>query len=88
MNTPILDVQSEFDLMADYQIVIESKCVVVVNSPKDSFRYSLVTIVEPIPSYIEYLNGHDFEECEIIMNSNNVAQLIALQNTFRPHALL
>lgn len=83
MKIPNLNVETEFDIMANYQTAVESKSIIIENSPKDRFRYSLIQIIEPIPTYKEYLNGNDFDEQDIIMQANNIDQLINQQNIRR-----
>lgn len=78
----LLDVEIEFGLMVGYQVVIESKCVIVKNSPKNKYKYSLYSIVEPIPSYIAYINGDDFIEGKLIKESS-LENLKALQESRR-----
>lgn len=83
MIKPVLTVETEFELMADYQMSIESKTVIVMNSLQDKFRYSLYSISEPFPTYDEYMNGNDFDEDELIESSNNPDDLRVIQKARR-----
>lgn len=78
-----LNVETEFDLMVNYQIAIESKSVIVENDLRDKHRYSLVAVEEPFPSYEEYLNGDDFEETKIIRSSSSYDELRMIQDERR-----
>jgi len=75
MKKPILSIEDEFHLMADYQNAIECKSVIVENALNDKHRYSLVEISEPFPTYEEYINGNDFDEGEIIISSSSMEDL-------------
>lgn len=83
MNFPVLDVETEFDLMVKYQVAIETKTVIIKNAPGDAYLYSLVAIDEPFPSYIDYLNGDDFDELVIITVSNSIDYLQSMQDKKR-----
>lgn len=79
MTRPVLTVDTEFEIMADYQLAIESKSVIVENALEDPFRYSLYSILEPVPTYDEYMNGNEFEEDELLAESNTKEELLVLQ---------
>lgn len=83
MKKPQLNPELEFELMADYQVVIESKSVVVENSERDQYRYSLYNVSEPFPTYEEYCHGNEFDEAKVIANSNNLNELKSLQQQRR-----
>lgn len=70
-----LQVETKFDIMANYQIAIESKSVIIENSPTDEHRYSLYNIVKPYPTFEEYINGYEFDEGEIIDHSSDISYL-------------
>lgn len=72
---PVLDVQSQFDLMVKFQTAIESKSVIVQNSPKCKFAFSLYEISAPYPTFEEYLEGNDFNEGDPINHSSDIVQL-------------
>src|SRR6478609_2120527 len=80
MTRPSLAIETEFELMADYQTAIESKSVIVENALEDPFRYSLYAISEPFPTYEEYMNGNDFDEEELLAESNTRDELQIVQN--------
>jgi hypothetical protein len=79
MSTPVLNVEVEFDLMANYQTIIENKSVIIENSDKDEFKYSLFKVKKPYPTYEEYLNGNEFEEGKLIKHSSSIDELQSLQ---------
>lgn len=82
MNTkPILTIETEFELMADYQTAVETKSIIVENALNDKHRYSLYSIEEPFPTYEEYLNGNDFDEHGLIKSSSSLDELKLLQKT-------
>lgn len=75
MTRPVIAVETEFELMADYQLSIESKSVIIENSLDDKFRYSLYSITQDVPTYNEYMNGNEFEEDELLATSNSKDEL-------------
>jgi hypothetical protein len=79
MTRPVLTVETEFEMMADYQLTIESKSVIVENALEDKFRYSLYSIHEPVPTYDEYMNGNDFDEDQLLSESNTREELNIVQ---------
>jgi hypothetical protein len=79
MTRPVISVDTEFDMMADYQLAIESKSVIIENALEDDHRYSLYSILEPVPTYDEYMNGNEFEEDELLAESNTKEELLVLQ---------
>lgn len=79
MNKPVLNVEQELDLMIEYQNALESKSVIVKNSPRDEFRFSLFEIVEPYPTYNEYLHGNEFDEGQLIKHSASKEEMKKLQ---------
>lgn len=83
MTRPVLTVETEFEMMADYQLAIESKSVIVENALEDKHRYSLYSILEPVPTYDEYMNGNEFDEGELLAESNTRDELKVLQETRR-----
>lgn len=83
MTRPMIAVETEFDLMADFQLAIESKSVIVENALNDKFRYSLYSITDQMPTYDDYMNGNEFEEDELIATSNTKEELILLQQERR-----
>lgn len=83
MTRPVIAVDTEFEIMADYQLAIESKSVIVENALEDPYRYSLYSIAEPYPTYDEYMNGNDFDEAELIAESNTSDDLKLLQGEKR-----
>jgi len=83
MNTPVISIDSEFELMANYQICIESKAFIVENSKKDLHRFSLYHIEEPYPTYEEYMNGNDFNETTLIRSSNSLEEIKVIQDSIR-----
>lgn len=78
-----LQVETKFDIMANYQTAIESKSVIVKNSPTDQYQYSLYMIVEPFPTFEEYINGNEFDEGELLEHSSNVSYLNHQQDVRR-----
>jgi hypothetical protein len=83
MYQPQLSVETEFDLMVNYQRTVESKSVIVENDLKDKERYSLYTVSEPFPTYEEFLNGNEFDEQELIMSSSSIDALQLVQDSRR-----
>lgn len=83
MTRPVLTVDTEFDMMADYQLAIETKSVIVENAIEDSKRYSLYSITDNVPTYEDYMNGNDFDEHELLASSNNKEKLKVLQEQRR-----
>lgn len=83
MNPPILTIDREFDLMVKYQLAIETTSVIIKNAPSDAYTYSLIRIEEPFPSYIDYLNGNDFNELDVITASDSMDYLLSLQDSKR-----
>ena len=83
MTRPLLTVDTEFEIMADYQLAIESKSVIVENALEDKHRYSLYSIFEPVPTYDEYMNGNEFDEDELLAVANTKEELKVLQETRR-----
>jgi len=75
MTRPVIAIETEFELMADFQLSIESKSVIVENALNDKFRYSLYSITDQMPSYDDYMNGNEFEEDELIATSNSKDEL-------------
>lgn len=78
-----LTVDTEFELMLNFQLAIESKSVIVENDVRDKHRYSLYSIAEPFPSYEEYINGDDFDEQKLIKSSSSYDELKLLQEKRR-----
>lgn len=83
MTRPMIVVETEFELMADFQLAIESKSVIVENALNDTFRYSLYSITDELPTYDEYRHGNDFEEDELIATSNSKDELRLQQQARR-----
>jgi len=83
MTKPVIAIETEFELMADFQLAIESKSVIVENALDDKFRYSLYSITDDLPTYDEYMNGNDFEEDELIATANSKDELVLLQRERR-----
>jgi hypothetical protein len=83
MTRPVLTVDTEFELMADYQLAIESKSVIVENALEDTHRYSLYSITDNVPTYDEYMNGNEFDEDELLAESNTREELKVLQEQRR-----
>ena len=77
------NVEKEFDLMVNYQIIKESKSVIVENSVKDKHQYSLCTLLEPYPTYDEYKNGNDFDEDRVIFSSSLLSEIKGIQEERR-----
>lgn len=92
MKKPLLNLDREFELMVKYQITVESKSVVVKNNKHDEFPYSLYEIVEPYPTYEEYLHCNEFDEGQLIMNSLSLPVLDVVQERrrkeFKPMLIL
>lgn len=78
-----LTTDHEFDLMVNYQINIESQSTIVRNAPEDEFQYSLYEINKPYPTYAQYLNGNDFDESLLIMNSFSLEMVTDVQELRR-----
>ena len=79
MTRPVLTVDTEFEIMADYQLAIESKSVIVENALEDTHRYSLYSIMDNVPSYDDYMNGNEFDEDELLAEANTKEELKILQ---------
>jgi hypothetical protein len=74
-----LNVDEEFELMVNYQVSIETSSIVVRNDHRDKYDYTLYSIVEPYPSYEDYLNGNDFDYGKVLYESNNLDSIMRLQ---------
>ena len=83
MLKSLLDIESEFEMMVEYQRTIESKSVLVEHSLKDEFAYGLYNIVHPYPSYEEFINGNEFIEGDLIEANSDIVQLEKLQDVRR-----
>lgn len=83
MTRPVIAIETEFEMMADFHLTIESKSVIVENALNDKFRYSLYSITDQLPTYDEYMNGNDFEEDELIATANSKDELVLLQRERR-----
>lgn len=83
MTRPVLMVDTELDMMVDYQLAIESKSVIVENALEDPERYSLYSITDNVPTYDDYMNGNDFDEDQLLASSNNKEELKILQEERR-----
>ncbi len=78
-----LNTDKKFDIMADYQLAIETKSILIENSPTDKYKYSLYEVVEPYPSFDEYINGNGFIENNLLGHSCDIIVLCAMQNNRR-----
>lgn len=78
-----MDVESEFALMVKYQRTIESKSVLTDHSSNDRALYGLYNVVQPYPTWEEYLVGYDFWEGELIKESSDIVELEKLQDQRR-----
>lgn len=69
---------SQFDLLCAYGDIITSKSIIVENETRDQFL--LFKIVEPFPTFEEFLLGEEFEEGDLITTFGSLEQAKEAQN--------
>lgn len=77
------DNETEFNLLCNYGEIISSHSIVVQNDDRDKFKYSLYKVLEPFPTFDEYVKGEEFDEGDLIANCDSMDEVLAVQNTYK-----
>jgi len=75
--------EQEFDLLCNYGVVVASRSIVVENDERDKYRYSLYKVLEPFPTFDEYVRGEEFDEGELIVNCRTMDEILFAQNKYK-----